>query len=126
MTDIVDQPPPVHRLDLIPVWVHVISDFRVIYEDAFNGIGDVGSAAAYHVIADMAERDRLGRERYGTPLTTNNGRDHLVDAYQELLDGAVYLKAAWLEGAQVRDAYYVQLDVITKIRMMLDARGATK
>lgn len=128
VTSIVDQPPPIHRPDLIPVWEHVISDFRVRYEDAFDGIdaGDVGKVAAHRVLADMAERDRLGRERYGTPLTTNNGRDHLVDAYQELLDAAVYLKAAWLEGEQVRDAYYAQLDVIMKIRMMLDAREANK
>ena len=126
MSDVVDQPPPVHRPDLIPVWEHVISDFRTRYEDAFDGIdgGSVGKSAAYRVLADMRERDRLGRERYGTPLTTNNGRDHLVDAYQELLDGAVYLKAAWLEGEQVRDAYYAQLDVIMNIRLLLDKRAA--
>lgn len=46
------------------------------------------------VIADMQERDRIGRERYGTPLQTGNGRDHLVDAYQEALDLVVYLRAA--------------------------------
>lgn len=128
MSDIVDQPPPIHRPDLIPVWEHVISDFRVRYEDAFDGIdvGDAGKVAANRVLADMVERDRLGRERYGTPLTTNNGRDHLVDAYQELLDGAVYLKAAWLEGEQVRDAYYAQLDVIMQIRMKIDAREQEK
>ena len=44
------------------------------------------------VIADMRERDRVGRERYGTPLQTNNGRDALVDAYQEALDLVVYLR----------------------------------
>lgn len=45
------------------------------------------------VIADMKARDAAGRERYGTPLQANNGRDHLVDAYQEALDKAVYLRA---------------------------------
>ena len=44
------------------------------------------------VIADMRERDRFGREKYGTPLQANNGRDHLIDAYQEALDLAVYLR----------------------------------
>lgn len=44
------------------------------------------------VMADMAARDRLGRERYGTPLQAGNGRDALVDAYQEALDQAVYLR----------------------------------
>src|SRR5690349_14083545 len=44
------------------------------------------------VVDDMRERDRVGRERYGTPLQAGNGRNHLVDAYQELLDYAVYLR----------------------------------
>jgi hypothetical protein len=31
------------------------------------------------VIADMAARDQLGRQRYGTPLQAHNGRDALVE-----------------------------------------------
>jgi len=46
------------------------------------------------VIADMRERDHVGRQRYGTPLQTNNGRDALIDAYQEALDLVVYLRQA--------------------------------
>lgn len=49
------------------------------------------------VIQDMAERDTVGRERYGTPLQPYNGRDALVDAYQEALDQAVYLRQAIYE-----------------------------
>jgi hypothetical protein len=49
------------------------------------------------VIEDMHERDRLGRQRYGTPLQAGNGRDALVDAYQEALDLAVYLRQAIAE-----------------------------
>lgn len=45
------------------------------------------------VIADMLERDAVGRQRYGTLLQHDNGRDHLVDAYQEALDLCVYLRA---------------------------------
>ena len=46
------------------------------------------------VIDDMLARDRLGRERYSTPLQPMNGRDALVDAYQECLDLCVYLRQA--------------------------------
>ena len=46
------------------------------------------------VIADMEERNRIGTEKYGTPLQSHNGRDALVDAYQEILDAAVYLRQA--------------------------------
>jgi hypothetical protein len=40
----------------------------------------------------MHDRDNLGRERYNTPLKTWNGRDPLIDAYQEILDLAVYVR----------------------------------
>ncbi len=50
------------------------------------------------VIADMEARRRLGIERYGTPLQAHNGRRSLVDAYQEALDLAVYLRQAIEEG----------------------------
>jgi hypothetical protein len=67
MPDIADQPPPV------PNDRPAIADL---------------------VIADMAERKRIGTERYGTPLQAGNGRDALVDAYQEALDLVVYLRQA--------------------------------
>lgn len=44
------------------------------------------------VIEDMQERHKIGIERYGTPLQPRNGRDSIVDAYQEILDAAVYLR----------------------------------
>lgn len=65
MTDIKDQPAP-EPTDGTPIWELVIKD--------------------------MQERDQLGRERYGTPLQAHNGRDGLVDLYQELLDAVVYTR----------------------------------
>ena len=44
------------------------------------------------VIKDMADRDNLGKAKYGIPLRSHNGRDALVDAYQEVLDMSVYLR----------------------------------
>ena len=41
--------------------------------------------------AAMAERDTVGRARYGVPLSVDNGRDARVDAAQEALDLSVYL-----------------------------------
>lgn len=46
------------------------------------------------VIEDMRQRDHVGRQRYGMPLQANNGRDAMVDAYQEALDMVVYLRQA--------------------------------
>ena len=44
------------------------------------------------VKADMVERDHLGQQKYNTRLQPHNGRDALVDAYQESLDLVVYLR----------------------------------
>ena len=44
------------------------------------------------VIKDMQTRDHIGVARYGTRLQSFNGRKALVDAYQEVLDLAVYLR----------------------------------
>lgn len=86
-----DQPPPVAQPERVPVWSLVIADYRTL--QASEPSGDTIDRL---VLADMESRDQLGRARYGTPLTTHNGRDHLIDAYQEALDFAVYLRA-WLE-----------------------------
>ena len=44
------------------------------------------------VMDDMSDRRSVGIERYHTPLQVNNGRDALIDAYQEALDMVVYLR----------------------------------
>lgn len=44
------------------------------------------------VLADIHDRIALGLERYGTKLQTFNGRDALMDAYQEALDMVMYLR----------------------------------
>ena len=49
------------------------------------------------VMRDMTERDIFGAEKYGTRLQPGNGRDFLLDAYQESLDLVVYLRGAIYE-----------------------------
>lgn len=52
----------------------------------------VGIAVWDLVVKDMRERDRMGARKYGRRLRARDGRDGLVDAYQEALDLAVYLR----------------------------------
>jgi hypothetical protein len=80
--DIADQPPPTTN-DLPAIWPLVI--------------------------ADCEERHRLGVERYGTPLQPFNGREVLVDAYQEQLDGLAYMRQA-IEERRALDARLAQLE----------------
>ena len=46
------------------------------------------------VLSDMEERRKFGIDKYGGPVQPFNGRDVLIDAYQEALDLAVYLRQA--------------------------------
>lgn len=46
------------------------------------------------MIDHIRMRAEMGRKRYGTYLKTNNGRNSLIDAYQEALDLCVYLRQA--------------------------------
>jgi hypothetical protein len=65
------------------------------------------------IIADMRARDAEGRALYGTPLQANNGRDALLDAYEEALDLCVYLRQAIEERhtlkSTLRERYEVTL-----------------
>lgn len=55
-----------------------------------------GAAPSMHdlVIEDMRKRREFGQRKYGTLLQANNGRNPLQDAYEEVLDLAVYLRQA--------------------------------
>lgn len=44
------------------------------------------------VVQDLLARRAMGTAKYGTPLRTFNGRNALMDAYQEVLDLANYLR----------------------------------
>lgn len=52
----------------------------------------IGPAIWSLVMRDMAERDVEGATKYGTRLQAGNGRKALIDAYQEVLDLACYLR----------------------------------
>ncbi len=49
------------------------------------------------VVKDMKERKKQGIKTYGVALQAFNGRDALLDAYQEAMDLAIYLKQAMEE-----------------------------
>lgn len=49
------------------------------------------------VFADLQERREAGIKKYGGELEAHNGRNALVDAYQEILDLAMYVKQELIE-----------------------------
>lgn len=56
------------------------------------------------VIQDIEQRRRIGIQTYGTPLQPFNGRRSLVDAYEEVLDLAMYLRQAIYEAEHPQTA----------------------
>lgn len=66
-----------------------------------GGEGDI----ALLVMRDIIDRRELGISRYGTPLQAHNGRDALIDAYQECIDLTLYLRQLMQErGTPRQDA----------------------
>jgi hypothetical protein len=49
------------------------------------------------VIADIEARRQVGIERYGQALHTFNGRNALLDLYEELIDATMYVKQQLIE-----------------------------
>lgn len=60
------------------------------------------------VIRDMESRKAFGLAKYGTILQAGNGRKALKDAYEEVLDLAVYLRQE-LEERNEREAAEVRI-----------------
>ena len=49
------------------------------------------------VISDLRKRIEYGKGKYGVSLHSHDGRDTLVDAFQEALDLALYLRKVIVE-----------------------------
>lgn len=64
-------------------------------------VRNAGASIHDLVIRDMEDRKALGIRRYNTILQANNGRNALIDAYQEALDLCCYLRQVIEE----RDSY---------------------
>lgn len=109
------QPPPQNVLGPA-IW-------PMIAEELEEASRHVASPVLALVAHDARMRHEDGMAKYGVPLVANNGRDHLVDAYQEALDGSVYLRAEY-EGGN-RKAFRlssVMIGLATEIRGMLYER----
>ncbi len=115
------QPPPLPT-DRTATWDLILADMRAREPEP-----ELHAA----ILRDMVERDAIGAAKYGVRHTSHNGRDNLIDAYQEHLDAAVYLRAemaergitlrewATQEDFEVRGAYEMVLGNITHIRRIL-------
>ena len=93
---IAPQPPPKNDPKAKPLWPMIIAECEIRAAEHFRvGTRDdeVKAKAVRAMVSDMQKRHEFGVGKYGVPLVAKNDRDHLSDAYQELLDAIVYLRA---------------------------------
>ena len=114
MADLVNAQPDPVRNDNPPTWPMVMNDLELMDLN--------GSTRA--TLVDMRDRDRVGFERYGVRIQAFNGRDCLVDGYQEVLDSCVYLRTALAEkhDPKVEDAYRRAIRLAVDIRTFIFER----
>lgn len=55
---------------------------------------------------DYRERDEHGMKKYGVPLRPFDGNNPLVEAYQEILDAAIYMRQDMIEQRVADDSEY--------------------
>lgn len=102
------QPPPAPN-GTRPVWEAIVADL----------MPHASSPAAQAMLTDMRARDRIGRQRYGTPLQAHNGRDALWDLYAEQMDAVAY---AWQNIEENPDNYVFRSVYHQHVQMALGTR----
>lgn len=113
-------PQPAPKPGGLAVWPLVLADVRR------RDVPLEQRGVLEQLLADMARRDDDGARKYGTHLQTRNGRNALVDAYQEALDACVYLRQEMAErerDAEVVALYMLQVGLAYRLRRVLSARG---
>lgn len=63
------------------------------------------------VLADIEARVKAGRQKYGIPLQAHNGRNALMDLYQEQIDALMYTRQE-LEERQKNDKLIERIGIL--------------
>lgn len=115
-----EQPDPI--LNTQPaVWELIIQDVdshrpEEVPGNIFGPSAPKMAAVREALIKDMSDRDAWGRSKYKVPLQPYNGRDALIDLYQEFLDATAYTMQYRLE--HPKDPRFT--DVYKSLLSMLD------
>lgn len=81
---------------------------------------DLRTMGLEYIAEDTEARIRLGETKYGTRLKAHNGRDAMLDLYQEILDGCNYAKQLVIENKD-DGLYFKQLvGLAASIKFRLD------
>lgn len=81
---------------------------------------DLRAMGLDYIAEDTEARIRLGEKKYGTRLKSHNGRDAMLDLYQEILDGINYSKQLVVENKDDGSLFNELVDLAKKIKSRLD------
>lgn len=68
-----------------------------VHEPMPNASGEKQTVVVDELVKDLQARVEVGKIKYGESLKSHNGRNCLMDAYQEVLDLAMYFKQLLIE-----------------------------
>ena len=80
---------------------------------------DLRAVGLESIAEDTEARIRLGEKKYGTRLKAHNGRDAMLDLYQEVLDGCNYAKQLVIENKDDGTLFnqLVSLAIVVKAKL---------
>jgi hypothetical protein len=81
---------------------------------------DLRTMGLEFIAEDTEARIRLGEKKYGTRLKSHNGRDAMLDLYQELLDGCNYAKQLVIENKDDGTLFRQLVTLSTIVKGKLD------
>jgi hypothetical protein len=104
-------------MEIVPVFLEMVDT----HTDGMT------QAERFPFFAKLYKRLGEGMRKYGRPLTTDNGRDSLMDAWEEACDGSQYLLQAYCEG-KLPDAELVhaQISLMMAIERWITIDGRTQ
>lgn len=113
------QPAPKNDDTSPEVWTEIIRDI----DRAMASEQDLLRRGVLRLLRkDCEERDAFGRQKYGVPLRAANGRDPMLDCYQELLDAAAYSFQAVIRREAAPKLFQDVFSMALSLRATIDHR----
>jgi len=109
-----EQPAPVRAVNSVEVLPSVLGDIALS-----QGV-EVPHSLGERLQKILSERAEMGKVKYGTYLTTHNGRDCIRDFCEELYDGLFYIKQADMEGCVSKKEYIAIHSKLLEILSILE------
>ena len=81
---------------------------------------DLRAVGLESIAEDTEARIRLGEKKYGTRLKAHNGRDAMLDLYQEILDGCNYARQLVIENKDDGSLFKQLVILATIVKGKLD------